>query len=104
MNTNCPFISTDEHSGVEGSSETSLDKSTNSHLHIFSINFVGIGRIPSATIMDGADVDGKLLSKASKVMVGGYHMGCDSDCTNDGGRKLSTWQGSCKSGNTHEVS
>ena len=74
---NCPFISTDERSGVEGSSDMSLDRSMNSHRRILSINFVGIGAISSATIMEADDVDGRLLSKDSKEMVGGYHSNCD---------------------------
>ena len=81
--TNCPFISTNEDSGVEGSSEMSLDRSINSHYHIFSINFVWISEIPSATIMDvDDDVDGKLLAKDSNEVAGGYHR--EYDCAKDG--------------------
>ena len=54
----CPLITTAEQSGMEGSFERSLDKSINSHRRIFSISFVGIGAIPSTTIID-ADVDGE---------------------------------------------
>ena len=67
---------------MEGLSEMSLDRSINSHRRIFSINFVGIGRIPFATIMDVDGVDERLLSKDYKEMAGGYHR--EFDCAKDG--------------------